>query len=504
MKIDGNAVYYLLAREFDDVVAYLPARAPLVDYPLLYDDPEIINGHTVLVPHDMRFDASIQSNGCVFVCTSEEFAQSARDAGLPVIFVGGGVTTQHLYNHMHFDSVNHERLEARLNAYLDTYAGFHSLLDAFAQTMGCSCMLVDGMFKIVTQATADLDGSPSQTQPQFDESDADMLMASRDYIRMRSSKRVFAMPNFDSFLFRNIFAGGTPVGMLIITHDGSTMGARYARFLLGFLAPFIEEMYARLGTFGTVPKETFRIRAMLRQAFGGLPFDAETLDYLLCPDPSNSSGSFAVLRIERAFTFEGAAELDYLTNRIEHAWPRAYCVAKDDELLALVDLNAPEHALKQATRYILPQLVRDMLIKAGISRAFASSAELPAAMLQADVALAQGNVQHPARWVYRFDDYALSWLLAHGRADAPADYVIHPAIKLLRSFDEDHETNLAGTLRTFMACRYNATEAANRLFIARSTLLNRLAKIESLTGVNLDDFEERLYLGMSFALVEHE
>ena len=43
---------------------------------------------------------------------------------------------------------------------------------------------------------------------------------------------------------------------------------------------------------------------------------------------------------------------------------------------------------------------------------------------------------------------------------------------------------------------------AKELFIARSTLLNRLDRIEKLTGLDLKSYEKRVYLELSYMLME--
>ena len=56
-----------------------------------------------------------------------------------------------------------------------------------------------------------------------------------------------------------------------------------------------------------------------------------------------------------------------------------------------------------------------------------------------------------------------------------------------------------------IAARENLSKVGvSGLFVARSTLLNRLRRIRELTGIDLDDPDERLYLAISFALRELE
>ena len=46
-----------------------------------------------------------------------------------------------------------------------------------------------------------------------------------------------------------------------------------------------------------------------------------------------------------------------------------------------------------------------------------------------------------------------------------------------------------------------AGQPAMSLFVARSTLLNRLVRIDELTHVDLEDLKERIYLGLSLEML---
>ena len=103
-----------------------------------------------------------------------------------------------------------------------------------------------------------------------------------------------------------------------------------------------------------------------------------------------------------------------------------------------------------------------------------------------------------------FGDYVVPWLLAEGKGSWPAAYVCHPAIVELARHDEENGTDYLGTLKTYMACCYNASAAAKDLFIVRTTLLYRLERMAEIADVNFADLGERTYLALSLALWEQE
>lgn len=500
MKLDASAVHYLLAREFGDVVSEGVSRSRLFDYPILYDETSDMSGHTVLIPEHERPYASQNMADTLCVCLGDASAASALAAGCPVVHVRGGVAFQRLYNYMQKLFVRNERMDAQLRAYVDAQSGYQLLVDTCARALGWSCALMDDRYRIVCQC-APVASEYGGTHHELLEADViDLFMASRGYRHMRKSRNVFAMPGSGDLFMKNVFSGDRLIGMLVARHSGDVANARFVRFLLRYLCPFIEEMYERIGTFEPNLTNPGRVRAAIQGAMSGDKPDCAGLESALADDGHKPNATYVVVRIERGFTHEGVEGRDYLARRFELAWPRSYCFEGDGNLFMLADVDqrpSPDHGrFWQA----LPIAARDNLAKVGISRSFDAMESLAAACAQASVALAQGQMSDPMRWTYRFEDYALSWMVARAGSGYPPAHVWHPAVSDLARHDERYGTDLLGTLSMFMRCRYNATDAARELFVARSTLLNRLERIELLTGINLEDPDERLYLAISIAL----
>ena len=511
MKLDGNAVLYQLNREFGDVTCDTPLRSTMVDYPLLYDERIDMSGHVVLVRDDERPRRSEHMRDVLCVCLNEVSARAIAEEGLCAMCVHDEVTFQHLYNRMQAVFVANERLDAQLRAYVDTYAGYQPLLDACTRTMGFSCMLIDEQFRPVCQSSIGGDetilSGDAFTSEILEEEAVDLFMASQQYERRRKGRKVFVVPGADNLFMKNIFWRDRLVGALAMKHMGDMMSARYVRFLLDYLAPFVEDMYERIGTLDPSASRPTKIRAAFRSALEGTLEGSALLERLLVEGGGSATDRYEVMRIERSFTHEGVEGLGYFAQRFERAWPQVHCVELDGRLYALANIDASmqEGAFgDRRARYFLdalPAILRDNLAKVGTSRPFTSMDQILAARIQADAALVRGNEVDPVYWLFRFDEYALGWLTKYGCGSVPPEYVCHPAVVQLKQYDEQHGTNLLNTLAAFMSCRYNATLAAQKLFVARSTLLNRLERITELTAVSLDSLEERTYLGVSLILM---
>src|SRR5215217_7739962 len=73
---------------------------------------------------------------------------------------------------------------------------------------------------------------------------------------------------------------------------------------------------------------------------------------------------------------------------------------------------------------------------------------------------------------------------------APFRKLIEP----LLTRDRERRSDLVRTLRVYFTAGANASEAADRLFLHRNSMLYRLARIQNLTGLDLKDPRARLAL----------
>lgn len=70
----------------------------------------------------------------------------------------------------------------------------------------------------------------------------------------------------------------------------------------------------------------------------------------------------------------------------------------------------------------------------------------------------------------------------------------------LEEYDAKHQSSLMDTLRTFLEENGNASASAERLHLHRNSLAYRLRRVEELTGMDLEDSENRLILALALHL----
>ena len=72
----------------------------------------------------------------------------------------------------------------------------------------------------------------------------------------------------------------------------------------------------------------------------------------------------------------------------------------------------------------------------------------------------------------------------------------------LRTLDRQKNTDYYNTLRTFLKNERSIPKTSEELIIHRTTLQYRLEKIQELIKLNLENEDVRLYLKMSFKIMD--
>jgi DNA-binding PucR family transcriptional regulator len=81
---------------------------------------------------------------------------------------------------------------------------------------------------------------------------------------------------------------------------------------------------------------------------------------------------------------------------------------------------------------------------------------------------------------------------------APFEELVRPLVE----HDRQRRSDLVRTLRAYFAAGANASEAADRMFLHRNSMLYRLARIQGLTGLDLKDPGASLALQLGLLTLE--
>ena len=191
----------------------------------------------------------------------------------------------------------------------------------------------------------------------------------------------------------------------------------------------------------------------------------------------------------------------FICNRIESLMKGSCAFLLHENIVVYVNLNDYGKSLEEALESV-KQFLKDSYLKAGISYSFTGFRSLKQYYIQSRIALEEGMKRYPLRWINRFEDIALDYLLGKCTEVLEPEVVCSRAVLDLKKYDQEHKTDYYLTLKTYITCQMNAVQAAKKLFIHRSTFLYRMAHIKELVQIDLEDPDQLLYLLMTYRLLE--
>lgn len=204
-------------------------------------------------------------------------------------------------------------------------------------------------------------------------------------------------------------------------------------------------------------------------------------------------GNYCVLAVPAA----GSDEISYnyysglLERRLD-----CFCIHYNNGLAAVLHMGEKDD--KSAIDAALAAFLQENGLAGGISNRFEDVTLLKDYYEQAVTALQYGG---NAPGLYVFSKCAMQHMLSFFPPER-LTILVHPALLTLREHDKSTGAELYETLRAYLENERSLVKTAAALFIHRNTLLYRLEKLHQLVELDLDDADLRLYLTLSFRLLE--
>jgi sugar diacid utilization regulator len=111
-------------------------------------------------------------------------------------------------------------------------------------------------------------------------------------------------------------------------------------------------------------------------------------------------------------------------------------------------------------------------------------------------------IEESADQINRASDLAFRIILKQIKKTNQDYGFVHPALETLKSWDNQHNTELYETLYHYLQNERNTKTTSERLGIHRNTLAYRIEQIRDITGIDLDNPRERNFTLVSFWLDE--
>jgi len=385
----------------------------------------------------------------------------------------------------------------------NTTKNLEYLLNASAILMKMELFIVDSEYNFVAYTKGFLTHNESWMgigpRPPLDS--VNSLLFDNNFAATFEENDVFEYPSFikdEVLLCYNIFYQGKYTARLLAqTIDRNPSQGDLA--LVQRLGQAITLVYKRYYNSLENYSDHIQFRNTLKKLISGSVSTAERPKDLLVYRNWKQVNTFQMIKFQLSLKDNTGISLEYFCSQIENAFSECCAVKLPEGIFCIRNLTLGDNTSVFLGK--LPYFLRENVCKAGISNEFSNFYDLHTYCFEADVALVIGERTDSMLWYYHFRDYAFTYLKDQCVLELPVRQICHPALKILMEFDEKEHAELYLTLKTFFEEKYNGSHTADKLCIHRTTFFYRLKKIETLTGIDLDNFDQRIYLMLSFALI---
>lgn len=192
-------------------------------------------------------------------------------------------------------------------------------------------------------------------------------------------------------------------------------------------------------------------------------------------------------------------EPDYILGRKHNTFIILYPAPNTKQ----TDQKTVEVIKKAATAIItqLKKMLKKVPLAAGIGTTALDVKDISRSYHEALDAITFGKVIQKQETLMAYNDLGIFRILCKfTERESLKEYIPEPLLKIL---EHDHEKNssLLKTLEVFLACNNNATKAAQNLFIHYKTILYRLERIQEISGINLENKEDRLQIELGLKIL---
>jgi len=385
--------------------------------------------------------------------------------------------------------------------------GYGALAEASRVALGAPVAILDGYLDVV--GVAGLDGRQATSL----EEAAEQARAAEPAAVVAT----FLASGPSGVLCTAVPGPAAPVGVVAVWLDGDPSAAERAVMAEVVEACALEHARdeARVGTEARLRGE------LVEELIAGEVVSRDSIvrrARLLGADLSN--GAVAMIGTLQDPEATGQAPVEGLVGRrfmtqvravLDLHWPRALVDWKDGRLLVLLPtppdgeveeggVDERAHTLARRLLAATKETVPGLAVTLALSRHAAEPERLGAALDEAELALSIGERLGRHGDVVTFEETGTYKLLFQIFADRPEELssFYEQTLAALVAYDEQYQTELVGTLATYLELDGNLAATAGRLYTHRHTVRYRLDRIAELSGLDVgkSDDREKLSLGL--------
>jgi len=243
-------------------------------------------------------------------------------------------------------------------------------------------------------------------------------------------------------------------------------------------------------------------RKVLQDIVDGMPVDYEQQRMV---ETAQKKKKYICAKMKLSSRF-AKLPLGYICNRVESAFPGSIAFERKGDIICFVEIeSAKDQDFAQYLEEKMTLFINSMDLRIGISDPFSDLFSARMYYHQSSAALENGTLVRPTEKYYVFQDYALTELVINSLGRLPTELFFTDGMRRIAAHDAESSVSYLKTLRVYLNNNMNITKTAADLYVHRSTLLERIARIERELDADLQDSDVRLRLQLLLkAMMLHE
>lgn len=513
MKLSQDVIYYYLNKKH--LIRFEKgAEAGLkLMRPVFFENGAQISGCTVIIgAKDLKrlADKSTRFDDTLFICT-DILEKGSKTPEASIIAIESKASPVSIFNYLQEVYNLFDGWDEALKDILE-HGTFSDIIDSCDPFLCDPVSLIDEIFRYIGYSKA-LSRERGLVESAVSENNSlpteqiNHIITSRDFTKAREIDGIYMAfteeTDFKDLLCRNIFSNGRYVGQLIMRLGSSeAYKIRYDKAILERIYYYVDKLYAKNSSFNQNTFYLGGMRNLIIDRLEGKIISEEQWDEVFRENGWRLTDNLQLVQFRPNPLYEKNYYAKYYCTEIERVWQGCACIDFKGDMLFLINLNHFSTASAITFYQALAYFLRDNLLVAGLSRIMTDMAHIKSAYEQAQTALDYGLRLNPALWYHKFDDYALNYMLSSCLGPYETEDICSEKLLILKKYDAEKNTEYFKTLEAYFECGFNAAATAKKLFIQRSSFLKRIGRIEKLTGIDFNSYEEMLYNAISFKLLQ--
>lgn len=244
---------------------------------------------------------------------------------------------------------------------------------------------------------------------------------------------------------------------------------------------------------------TMNLRNVVKELMNGATVSQTQLSQAI--DTSSTSNQFMCIQVKQSLASDDLPG-EFYCGLAENYLPGSIALLYDSVIMILLCLDNCPYDYDEAMQQLNKFLESSGFI-AGTSNLFSDLMDLRSFYKQAEIALDIGPKLSDEQRYFSFKDCALPYMVKEATRELEPRFFLTPGLLNLKMRQSRGAADYWETLRVYLENEMNASETAKALYLHRSTLHQRLARINSVLDLDLEDYPSRLYVELCIYLLEN-